>query len=313
MFARCAIAPLLLFSYFLKSLGLPVTTRLGRGLGGLLYFCGFRKKIVLANLQLALGRELSPEQQERLAREIFANVGMLFLEIARNFSLSPEQMRRELYLSAIDRKRMAEIEARGQGAIFISAHVANWELLAMGMALHGYRAAVVAKRMSGLVSQALIERQRRRTGLDIIYSGGALEKMKVALRENKFIGFMVDQNITGAKGIRADFFGVPAASIRGLAHLVRETGVPVFPFCTYRRPDGTHEVRILEELPYLSANELPENSKERELREEWLNTQQYQYAVEKLIRNHPEQWLWIHRRWKADRSPLDHATAHQQN
>jgi KDO2-lipid IV(A) lauroyltransferase len=265
------------------------------------------------NLDLALGKELPPEGRERLAREIYANIGLTFLEIARNFSLSREKMKAELHISPETRARLQKIIAAGKGAVFVSGHIANWELLGTGSTAHGYPVAIVVKKMNNVISQALIERQRKRASLEIIYSGGAIQKMKECLRRGLIIGFMVDQNVTGKKGIRANFFGVPAASIRGLAGLVKDTGVPVMSVCAFRRPDGTHELYLGPELPYLQDESLPEGSEERRLREEWLNTQQYQDAVEKIVRMHPDQWLWIHRRWKASRAPLDPATAHREN
>ncbi len=311
--ARFSLFPVLTLCYFLGSLPRRVFAQMGRFLGGALRLLGFRRKVVRENFALALGKELSAEQIGALAKKFYGNLGQTFLEIARNFSLSAERMREELYLAPEDRRYLDEILARGKGAVVISAHIGNWELFAMGMAAHGYPVAIVVKKMNNFLSQALIERQRLRTGLEVIYSGGAIEKMKAALREGKFVGFMVDQNTTGPKGIRANFFGVPASAIRGLAGMIKETGAPVVPVCAYRLPDGTHRVHVLRELPYLKADNPAESEEQKVLREEWLNTQQYQTAVEELVRRHPEQWLWIHRRWKAPRDPLLFATAHREN
>jgi Kdo2-lipid IVA lauroyltransferase/acyltransferase len=311
--SRLLLTPIILFCYVLRAVGLRRAGWAGEKLGLLLLSVGFRKEIVSANLRLALAKELSERELEELRERVYRSIGRTFLEIARNFALTGRQMRDELFVSEEDRLYLMEVLQRGKGAVFVSGHIANWELLAMGMAARGFPVAIVVKRMNSALSQALIERQRRRTGLEVIYAGGTIEKMKAVLGRGRFIGFMVDQNITGTKGIRANFFGVPAASIRGLAGLVKETGVPVIPICAYRQPDGTHRVRVFPELPYLVAEELLEGSEERLLREEWLNTQQYQTAVENLVRAHPEQWLWIHRRWKASREPLSFETAHLEN
>ena len=293
-----------LLSGCLKALGLKALGSLGRGLGRLLYALGFRRKIVAGNLSLALGKELSAVELQRLMAEFYGNLGLTFLEIARNFSLTREEMRKEMRFSPEQKARLSKLAAQGKGAVMISGHIANWELLGMGAAAHGNRVAIVVKKMNNALSQALVERRRASTGLEIIYSGRTLEKMKAVLKEGKFIGFMMDQNVTGTKGIRTEFFGVPAATIRGLASLVRETGTPVIPICSYRLPDGTHEFFLGEELPYLRDESLPEGSPERLLREEWLNTQQYQSAIERMVRAKPAQWLWIHRRWKCPRDPL---------
>lgn len=303
----------LLMAYAIRALGFRGLLLLGGGLGNLLRWLGFRGKIVRANLDITIGAALSPAEYQTLVKRIYRNVGITFLEIARNFSLSCARMAEELELSETDTATIQAILARGKGSVFISGHIGNWELLGMGMAAKKFPVSIVVKKMNNPLAQVLIERQRGKTGVEIIYSGNTLQKMKEALARGNAIGFMVDQNITGKKGIRANFLGVPAASIRGLANLVRETGTSVVPFCAVHLPNGKNRVEILPELSYLTAPELPENSPERLAREEWLNTQQYQHAIEQLVRRRPDQWLWIHRRWKTDRTPLNVATAHLEN
>lgn len=310
--ATLIMAPVLFGAHTLRALGLANLGRLGKVAGQILLALGFRRRVVASNLELALGKELSPQERERLLKRVYQSTATVFLEVLRNFSLDQAQMREELEVDPADAQTIRQALARGKGAVFISAHVANWELSAMGMAAHGFPVAIVVKKMNNRISQELIERQRERTNLTIIYAGGTLLKMKELLAQGKAIGFMVDQNTTGTKGIRANFFGVPASSIRGLAHLVKETGTPVIPYCAFRLPSGKHKVWIGPEIIYQEAPELPAG-RERELREEWLNTQAYQTAIEAMIRLHPEQWLWVHRRWKARRDPLDPAKAHLEN
>ncbi len=181
------------------------------------------------------------------------------------------------------------------------------------MAARGYRVSIIAKKMSNPISQSLIEGRRQTAGFNVIYTGNTLEKMAEAVKRGEFVGFMVDQHMPGKKGIRVNFFGTPASSIRGLAKLVRETECAVLPMCIFRQPDGTHRLFMQDEVPYVHASELPQGSPERILREEWLNTQMYQKVIEQMIRENLDQWLWIHRRWKADKTPLNEATAHLEN
>lgn len=311
--AQIALLPLLAFSYFLAACPPGFVGALGKGLGAFLRALGFRKKIVDSNLELALGKELNEEEREKLSQKVFAHIGTLFLEIARNFGLSRAQMVAELKVDEASMARIGKILEGNKGAVFITGHIANWELFAMGIANKGVPVSLVVKKMNNPVSQALIERQRVRTGLEIIYSGGAIEKMKAALKRGRAIGFMVDQNTTGTRGIRVNFFGVPAASIRGLAGLARDTGAAIVPVCAFRLPCGKHEMKLYDPLPYLSEPGLPAGSPERLAREEWLNTQQYQASIERMVREHPEQWMWIHRRWKTNRAPLAPDTAHLEN
>ena len=189
--------------------------------------------------------------------------------------------------------------------MFISAHIGNWELFACGVSARDFPVSVIAKKMSGGISQALVESRRKETALKIIYTGGTLQKMAEDLGEGRFVGFMVDQHMPGKKGIRVNFFGVPAASIRGLSKLAKETQCKIIPMCAVRADDGYHDIVLLPELPYIHVTDSTLSAEARWEKEEWLNTQNYQHAIEKLIMHAPEQWLWIHRRWKAKRDPLD--------
>jgi KDO2-lipid IV(A) lauroyltransferase len=312
-FAAVVLAPLLFFCHALKAIGLPALGVLGSGFGSFLHFLHFRRKIVRSNLELAFGQSLSRVALDELTKTVYTNIGRTFLEIARNFALTREDMVHDLQLDAADRSVVDAAYARGKGIIFISAHIGNWEVLATGMAARGLPLAAVVKKMNNAVSQTLIERQRVSSGLEVIYSGGTIEKMRESLRRNVGIGFMLDQNTTGPKGIRCNFFGVPASCIRALSKLVNESGAAVIPVCGFREADGRHRVHLLPEITYIKCDDLPAGSDERALREEWLNSQRYQHALEELVRLHPEQWLWIHRRWKASRKPLESGSEHREN
>ena len=201
------------------------------------------------------------------------------------------------------RAKFEELKKTGRGAIIISAHTANWELFPCGVSAHGYPVSVIAKKMSNPVSQNLIEQRRETAGFNVIYTGGTIEKMKASLTRGELIGFMVDQHMPGKKGLETLFFNTPAKSIRGLAGLARETNCCILPVCIFKDPDGYHYLEMLDELEYISVQDLGENSPERLAKEELLNTQLYQDSIEKLIRMHPEQWLWMHSRWKVRRRP----------
>ena len=126
-------------------------------------------------------------------------------------------------------------------------------------------------------------------GLQVIPKKNALEKICLALENNDAVAFVLDQHahIKNKDGIVVDFFGKPAGTYRALAMIAQYTKAPVIPTNCYRRSDGKHVLEFLPPLPWLKGND-----------EIYINTLQYNQSLEKLICAHPEQWLWIHRRWK---------------
>lgn len=314
MIIKIILIPLMLFSFSLRCLPLRWLGKLGHGLGALLYCVGFRTKIVENNLKLALSHEKSEQELKKLQKQIYTHIGTLFLEIARNFTLTRQDYIDELQVSDEDLTKIDKIKAEGRGMLVISAHTGNWEIFPASMAARGYSVAIVAKKMSNPISQTLIEQRRVTAGFSVIYTGNTLNKIAESMRGGCFVGCMVDQHLPGPRGLRVNFFGTPAASIRGLANLARDTKCRVVPMSVYRQENGVHRLIVMDELQYIEAKELPEGSPERLLREEWLNTQKYQECLESMIRQNLSQWLWIHRRWKANRTPLDYKSAHlQQN
>lgn len=312
MLIRIVLLPLMGVSTFFKVMPPSLIVFLGSLFGTLLRCLGFRYQVVSQNLDLAFSKEKTPEEIRDLKKKVFQQIGTLFLEIVRNFTVSREQMLRELYVAPDILAKIDAMKAKNQGAVFISAHIANWELFACGMAGRGYPVSIIGKRMSNPISQALIEQRRLNTGVQMIYAGKTIEKMKATLNQGGMIGFMVDQHMGGKKSINANFFGHPVGCIRSLVGLVRDTGCPIIPMCAFRNSDGTHFVKMLDELPYLQAEDSIVDPEERILREEWLNTQQYQNAIEQLVRFRPEQWLWMHRRWKTNPQRLQFEKAHLQ-
>lgn len=283
------------FSRLLKGSGLGLFSLYGRTFGAFLHFVRFRASTINDNLQIALGKELSADELRELRRKIYTNLGTVFLEIVRNFSLSRNDIRNEMIVSAESRQKLDAILARGKGAILMSAHTSNWELCAMGVAAQDYKVYVVVRRVTGRLSQFLVSRLRQNSGVNVIYSGGVLERMREVLAEGAVVGIMLDQHKTGSKALRVNFFGSPADSIRGIAGLVRETGTPVVPVYACRMPDGRHEFRMLDEVEYIK-------SEAGAAEEERLNTQAYQDAIEEIVRANPSGWMWAHRRWKASHS-----------
>lgn len=297
-FVYIVISPLLFLSFLLRILPSPVLCSIGRGTGRLLKRVGFRTRIVSDNLQLALAQEMNESELQKLQTRIFENTGITFLQILRNFTLSKKRALREVYMSDKNISLLNALKAQNKGAVVLSAHIACWELFPVAMAARGYSVCAVVKRISSRFYQTFVEHRRSTAGFSLIYSGNTFVHMKAAIAEGKLVGFMMDQHINGRVAIETTFFGAPASSIKGLAQFARETNCLILPMCLFRRADGTHELYIAEPLKYIEGTQFPENSPERLEYEIQVNSQNYQDAVEAMVRKNLDQWLWIHRRWK---------------
>jgi len=262
-------------------------------LGVLMYYAvPIRRGVVLANLRRAFGGRLATSEIRRLAQSHYAHLARLAWEFARVPTLSPRR-RREL-------ARVENIEAilrvyeQGRGVLILAAHLGNWEVATVAALEHfpQYRGRfhVLRRRLWPAWLDRWVTRRFVAAGIGVLPKVGALDRILARLAAGDAVIFVLDQHAVGRDGVLVDFFGQPAATWRSLAILARSTALPVVPMSTWREPDGRHVVRFEDALPVVACADANEGIR--------LNTQAYNDVLERMISAHPEQWFWMHRRWK---------------
>ncbi|MGH7278857.1 MAG: lysophospholipid acyltransferase family protein [Candidatus Rokuibacteriota bacterium] len=260
---------------------------LGRRLGDLAFVAlPGRRRIARANLARAFPH-LPPGERARLCRASFQSFGLTLMEICRAAVTPVETLLRDISVDGMEHLKAA-MEGRGR-ALALSAHLGNWEFLSVAHLLTGYRLAVVARRLDSSVLDRVAEDLRRKAGVDLIDKRDALRPALAALRAGRFVGILLDQNATRREGVFVPFFGVPASTSRSIAVLALRTATPIVPI--FIRRDGTrHRVTIHPPIDPPAANGGDEAVVELTMR--------CTRAIEEAIRAVPEQWLWIHNRWR---------------
>lgn len=286
---------------FIRLWPMTWTIRAGAGLGWLIYLAGYRRATVKQNLALAYPQQ--PETQEAILKGFFNHLGCLPLEFLRNNALTRRQLEQETIF--LGEEYLQDALSEGKGMLLLSGHFANWELGLRALTLKT-KVYVTSKKLHQGWAQWCLEKQRKVFNMDIIYSGkgeaSSIKKLLRASKEQACVLYVLDQHTAGTAGLRVNFFGVPAATSKGLASIALKTGMPVVPMRGIRRGDGKLEVTFYPKLPLLKSDKPDRQAAHHE--EIFLNTQLYSDVLEHLIRKRPEQWLWSHRRWKADRTPL---------
>lgn len=270
-------------------LSIDAAARLGSALGRLAYHLarGERRKALDS-----LGRafpDKSQAEREALAQACFRHLGGMAGELAVVSKLDAARHQR-IEWPAEDRARMDAALARGRGVVFVTGHLGSWEVLARHVALEGYRAAVIGKETSDPGTTALLESLRARAGLRVLWRGseGAAKEMLRALRSNSILGLLIDQD-TRVQSVWVPFFGHLAKTPRAAADLALRTGaVPMLGFGVRLGP-GRYR---------LSMREVPLPTSEGEAAVAEL-TATLTRGIEDAIRAQPEQWVWMHQRWKS--------------
>ena len=181
--------------------------------------------------------------------------------------------------------------ARCKGVLILIAHLDNYALLALQVPkLFGYPLSIIAKPLRNQALNEIWWELQRKAGVNGIPARNAYRASVKALRKNELVGFMLDQNRPADQGVFVDFFGTPASTTPGLAFMAAQTGSPVVPVFMWRAPDGRHHVEVR------PAIEPPPDRKEETI---LAYTAACTKLIEDEIRRHPEQWLWLHKRWKS--------------
>lgn len=263
----------------------------GRILGSLLWRAGYRRKVVEINLTQALGAESVNSRRIRAAYRAF---GELLSELLLLMGGLKRFTRR--YVDLDGREHWETAHREGRGVIFLSSHVGNWELMSAAGAQAGMDLMIVTKHLKPEWLHRRVEEIRKEAGYLGTYEPRTLREGYAHLRKGRTLGFVLDQYAGPPVGIRVPFFGVPVGTPVVVAVLAKRSGAAVLPVLNYRTPEGRHRVRIEAPLPWISD----ENS-DREIA---INTAQYAARIEKHVREVPDQWLWVHRRFKGEMTPL---------
>jgi len=245
-------------------------------------------RIVMTNLRLAFGGEKDERELRELARACYRHLGLCLTEFFRLTAMSREEVRELAELRGVEHIEGALRE--GRGAILLTGHLGNWELAGSRIAAEGYPVVVIARAQRDNEITEHVRKTREEMGMRVLHRGAAARGSLRALRENKLVGILLDQN-AGDEGVFVEFFGHLASTAPGAAAFALKTGAAVLPTYGWREANNRHVVQVDAPVPLLKTGD-----RERDLLE---NTATYTKVLEERIRLHPEQWFWLHKRWKA--------------
>jgi Kdo2-lipid IVA lauroyltransferase/acyltransferase len=259
---------------------LPLAARLARLYASLLDRAVPRlRRVARANLAFALpGTAPDP-----IVDGVFRSIARVLLAFARFPSIRRDNVDRWVRCEGME--YYDEAIRAGRGVLFATAHLGNWELSAFAHALFREPMHVVVRPLDNPLLDRLVERRRALSGNHPISKRDSARSILKALAANRAVGILIDQNVTPDAGVFVDFFGVPACAAAGFAKIAARSGAAVIPgFALWSETERRHVLRF---YPPVAISGDPVR-----------DTQAIQSALESVIREYPDQWLWIHRRWK---------------
>lgn len=264
--------------------------------GKLLYYLlPYRRGVVLGNFRRVFGDYLPPPEILKLVQAYYAHYARFLLEFIRLPFMSAEC--RKSWIRLENTESPIRAHQQGKGILLLTGHFGNFEVASVvGLTqfpqyqglLHFVRRPLKPKFLNDLVT-----RRFRRAGFGTLAKRGSLDAILNLLAGGAIIVYAFDQHAGKSDGITVDFFGHPAGTFKSVALLALTTGAPVIPVSSWREPDGSHVLRFEDPLPLIECPDAGEAIRR--------NTQAYNAVIERLLLRHPEQWIWMHRRWKVNR------------
>ncbi len=245
------------------------------------------RKTAIKNLNMAFGE--NGQRNDDIARGVFKNLIKNGAEWIK-YSIMPKGAIKALVTEIEGMEYFDKVLSEGKGVIMLASHFGNWELIPIYFKLLGNKGAVIARKIYFHKYDKLANKLRNRFHYDIIYRDESPKKILRVLRDGGVLGILADQDIPSLDGVFVDFFGKPAYTPTAPVKLAIASGAGMLPCFMVRKKDDTYKLIIDKPIEM----EISENREEDVIKYTALWTK----VLENYIRKYPEQWAWIHRRWK---------------
>jgi KDO2-lipid IV(A) lauroyltransferase len=277
---------------FIKILGAmprPLARGFAIGLAQIVYLLhGRLRRVGMRNLELAFP-EKSRTERARILRGEFTSLGRQLAEVCHFPGYTLENVQQVVIYDGLGNYERAY--ARKKGVLFLTAHFGGWELSAFTHSLHGHWMHVVMRPMDNVYLDRTIRRYRTMHGNKTVDKDDFVRGLLAAMKAGEVVGILMDTNMTPPQGIFVDFFGIPACTASGLARIALRTDAAVVPtFTIWDAALGKYRLRFDPALELIRSGD-----QEADIA---TNTQMFTKVIEDYVRKYPEQWLWVHRRWK---------------
>lgn len=277
---------------FIKILGTlprPLARAAGIALSQLVYLLHVRlRRVGMRNLAMVFPEKTETERK-RILRGEFSSLGRQLAEVCHFPEYTRENLDEVIVFDGFENYETAR--ARGKGVLFLASHFGGWELSSFAVSLRGHWMYVLMRSMDNPYLGRLVSRYRTLHGNKLVDKDDFIRGLLSAMKRGEAVGMLIDTNMTPPQGIFVDFFGIPACTGSGLARIALRTDASVVPaFAIWDQALGKYRLRFEPAVELIRTGALDADIQ--------ANTQKFTSIIEKYVREYPEQWLWVHRRWK---------------
>lgn len=277
-----------IFTVIPLKLGLSIASAFGT----LVFYCLPRyRRLTIENLKSAFGNQMSGHEIKEIANRVFRNLGRNAVELVNLPKFNKARMDR--FVRFRSRERLDRAYEKGKGVIVLTAHFGSWELMAAALRENNCPGVTIGRRIYFRKYDDFLNKLRRSRDVEVIYRDESPRRMLKTLKQNWVVGIVADQDVDSVDGVFVNFFGRPAYTPIGPVALAKASGAVLLPVFIIREGDW-HTIAIEEPIELADTG-----NKEADLVS---NTQKWSDVVESYIRRYPDQWVWMHRRWKTKKA-----------
>ncbi|MGH9587301.1 MAG: lysophospholipid acyltransferase family protein [Acidobacteriaceae bacterium] len=273
----------------LGSLPRGAARSLGAGIGAVAYRLLSRlRRVGLCNLEFAFPEKLRAER-ERILRRLYRNLGWLLAEFCQMPHYTRENTQNFLRYDGLEHYLAAS--DRGKGVLIVTGHLGAWELSSYYHSLMGHPMSIVIRRLDNARVDHLVNSIRCLHGNRVLHKDDFARGLLAAMRHGETVGILMDTNMTPPQGVFVPFFGREACTASGLARVALKTGAAVLPgFMLWEESEQKYVLHFGEQIPLISTGDDEADA--------LANTARFTRVIEDWVWRYPDQWLWVHRRWK---------------
>jgi KDO2-lipid IV(A) lauroyltransferase len=261
----------------------------GAGLGAVAWtLLGRLRRVGMQNLELALPEKTEAER-EAILRGVFRSLGWQIGEFCKMSGYTAERASKFIRYDGLEHYLAAQ--AKGKGVLVVTGHLGAWELSSFYHSLMGYPMSLVIRRLDNPLVDAFVNRIRCLHGNRVIHKDDFARGLLTSMHRGETVGILMDTNMTPPQGVFVPYFGVEACTASGLARVALHSGAAVLPgFLVWEAAEKKYVLRFGEELELIRTGDMAGDIV--------ANTALFTATIEAYVRRYPEQWLWVHRRWK---------------
>jgi len=269
-----------------------IPLRVGLWIAGLLgtaafHLSGKYGRITIENLRAAFGSEKTEGEIRAIAMKVFQNIAKNAVEMVNFPKINASNLDR--FVRMENAQILDEGYRKGKGILVLTAHIGNWELMALTLRVKGYPGVTIGKKIYFHKYDRYLNMLRRVHDVNVIYRDESPKNMLKVLKKNWIVGIVADQDIDSIDGVFVNFFGRPAYTPAGPVVLARVSGAALIPVFIVRE-NGRHVLKVEKPIELADTGD-----KEKDVIN---NTQKWSDVIELFVKRYPDQWVWMHRRWK---------------